>query len=321
MTVRTRRVWRVSSGTLVVVWLFVAVAGLGVPALAVLTWWRSGELLISISLLVLALGAVIYGWRFGLHPRLIATAAGVEVVNPGRRTPIGWAELTVIAPGENGLVLGTEEARTEAWCVQKSKSAARKGRTTRADTIVAELEDLRDSFDPPLEDELTGIQLRRARQADLDLLTSLERAASEAGLTHIFDPKQYTYPTDAVRRRWRRLLRDRRVHIRVLEEYGKPAGLVAWDTRGQLRHLAVSPRYANQGHGSLLLQYATEELMATGTRELFLWVLEDNLKARGFYRSRGWRDTDERAESEFPPHPVELKMVRTNPQAPRRRAA
>jgi hypothetical protein len=61
--------------------------------------------------------------------------------------------------------------------------------------------------------------------------------------------------------------------------------------------------------------------MATGTRDLFLWVLEDNLKARGFYRSRGWRDTDERAESEFPPHPVELKMVRTNPQAPRRRAA
>ena len=78
---------------------------------------------------MLAAGAVIYGWRFGLHPRLIATTAGVEVVNPGRRTDISWDDLTVIAPGENGLVLGTEEARTEAWCVQKSKSGARKGRS------------------------------------------------------------------------------------------------------------------------------------------------------------------------------------------------
>ena len=320
MTVRTRRVWRVSPGVLAAVWTFVAIAGLGVPTLAALAWLQSGELVISIFLVVLAIAAVVYGWRFGLHPRLIASGDGLEVVNPGRRTDIAWDELTVIAPGENGLILGTEVSRTEAWCIQKSRAATRKGKTTRADTIVAELEDLLDRFDPPLEDEQTGILLRRARQSDLDLLTSLERAASEAGLQHIFDPKQHPYPTHDVRRRWRRLLRDRRVHIRVLEEYGKPAGLVAWDSRGQLRHLAVSPQYANQGHGSLLLHFATEELMTTGARELFLWVLEDNLEARGFYRSRGWRDTDERADSEYPPHPAEIKMVRTNPRAPRRRA-
>ena len=310
MTVRTRRVWRVSPGTLAGVWVFVALAGIGVPVLAVLAWLRSGELLISAFLLVLAAGAVVYGWRFGLHPRLVATADGVEVVNPGRRSGIAWEELTVIAPGENGLVLGTELSRTEAWCVQKSKTATRKGRTTRADTIVAELEDLRDRFDPPLEDVQTGIRLRRARQAELELLTSLERTASETDL-----------PADDVRRRWRRLLRDRRAHIRVLEEHGKPVGLVAWDIRGELRHLAVSPRYANQGHGSLLLHYATEELMVTGVRELFLWVLEDNTEARGFYRSRGWRDTEESGESEYPPHPTQIKMVHINPRAPRRRAA
>lgn len=320
MTVRTRRVWRVSAGTLAAVWVFVVVAGLGVPTLAVLAWLRTGELLIPIFLLVLALGAVVYGWRFGVHPRLIATSEGVQVVNPGRRTDLAWDELTVIAPGENGLVLGTEVSRTEAWCVQKSRTATRRGRMTRADAIVAELEELRDRFDPPLEDEQTGIRLRRARQADLDLLTAIERAAGEAGLSHVFDPATHPYPTADVRRRWRRLLRDRRVYIRVLEEYGKPAGLVAWDSRGQLRHLAVSPQYAHQGHGSLLLHYATEELMTTGARELFLWVLEENLVARGFYRTRGWRDTDERSESEYPPHPVELKMVRTNPRAPRRRA-
>jgi hypothetical protein len=105
MTVRPRRVWRVSSGTRAVVWVFVALAGIGVPALAVGAWLRSGELAISIFLLVLAAGAVVYGWRFGLRPRLVASPEGVEVVNPGRRTAIPWDELTLIAPGENGLVL------------------------------------------------------------------------------------------------------------------------------------------------------------------------------------------------------------------------
>lgn len=320
MTVRTRRVWRVSTGTLITVWIFVALAGVGVPALAVIAYLRTGDLLIPLFLAVLAAAAVVYGWRFGLRPRLIARSDGVEVVNPGRRTQLDWDDLTVIAPGENGLVLGTEVSRTEAWCVQKSRSASRKGRVTRADEVVAELENLQDEFDPPLEDEQTGIRLRRARQADLDLLTSIERAASEAALGHIFAPAEHAYPTTEVRRRWRRLLRDRQVQLRVLEEHTDPVGLVAWDSHGQLRHLAVSPHHARRGHGSLLLQYATEELMATGTRELFLWVLEDNLTARGFYRSRGWRDTDERIDSEFEPHPVQLKMVRTNPAAPRRRA-
>ena len=320
MTVRTRRVWRVSATTLAVVWTFVVVAGLGVPVLAILAWLRAGEPLIAVFLVLLGAGAVIYGWRFGLHPRLIASPNGIEVVNPGRPAHLDWPDLTVIAPGENGLILGTEHIRAEAWCVQKSKSALRKGRSTRADAVVAELEQLQDRFDPPLEDEQTGIRIRRARQVDLDLLTSIERAASEAALKHIFDPEQHPYPTDEVRRRWRRLLRDRRTHIRILEEYSKPAGLVVWDSDGQLRQLAVSPQYSHQGHGSLLLQYATEELMFGGTSELSLWVLEDNLSTRGFYRSRGWRDTDERSKSDYPPYPSQIKMVHTNPKAPRRRA-
>ena len=244
----------------------------------------------------------------------------MEVVNPGRRTAIDWDDLTVIAPGENGLVLGTEEQRIEAWCVQKSRTATRKGRSTRADRIVAELEELQDQFDPPLEDEQTGIRIRRARQSDLELLTGLERAASEAGLAHVFDPAEHPYPTEDVRRRWRRLLRDRRVQLRVLEEYEKPVGA---GRLGQPRTAAAPgrlPASAHRGHGSLLLQLATEELMAGGSRELTLWVLEDNLEARGFYRTRGWRDTDERSDSEHPPHPAEIKMVRTNPSAPRRRA-
>ena len=81
MTVRTRRVWRVSTGTLVAVWVFVVVAGLGVPTLAVLAYLRAGDPLISIFLAVLGAAAVVYGWRFGLRPRLIAGPEGCVAVD------------------------------------------------------------------------------------------------------------------------------------------------------------------------------------------------------------------------------------------------
>ena len=84
MTVRTRRVWRVSPTTLTVVWIFVLTAGLGVPVLAVVAWLRADEPFIAVFLVLLGAGAVLYGWRFGLHPRLIASPNGIEVVNPGR---------------------------------------------------------------------------------------------------------------------------------------------------------------------------------------------------------------------------------------------
>jgi len=40
--------------------------------------------------------------------------------------------------------------------------------------------------------------------------------------------------------------------------------------------------------------------------------------ARRFYAERGWTETEETRESEFPPHPSEIRMSRRNPHIPRR---
>ncbi len=325
MAIPPPRVWRAAPATLAVVGLFCVAAGVCIPVLAYLVLLREQSPALPVFLAVLAVFALGYGWRFGLHPSLRADERGVIVTNPGRRVRFGWSEINVLAPGENGLVVGSESDRAEVWCIQKSRWATRRGRRTRADRIVDELCDLQDQYDPPLEDDETGIRIRRARWHEYGLLTRIERSASKAALGHVFPAADYPYPTIAVRRRWRRLLRDRMIQVRVLEQLEAeqlqtPVGLVAFETAGIIRHLAIVPQQFRRGYGSLLLEYATEEIFDSGTSEARLWVLVGNTAARSFYRRRGWTETDERAEAEYPPHPAELMMVRPNPSAPRRRS-
>jgi RimJ/RimL family protein N-acetyltransferase len=314
---RDRRVWRAAPGTLAVVVVFMVVAAVAVPLLAYVTWvdargWVIPALLAGLS--VVALG---YAWRFGLHPRLRADGHGVTVVNPFSVHRFDWDELRVIAPGENGLVLASVDARAEAWCVQKSNLAVRKGRLTRADRITTELFELLEEHDPPLEDEETGLRIRRARPDESRILTRLERAASEEALAHLFPSDRYPYPVTEVTRRWRRLLRDPRVRIAVLEKEGEPVGFVAFDDT-TVRHLGVVPDHVRRGYGTALLEFATTAIFDDGAPRAELWVLEGNEAARGFYRSLGWTETADRRPCEFPPAPVELRAERRNPAAPRR---
>jgi len=223
----------------------------------------------------------------------------------------------VVAPGENGLLIGSEDDAAEAWCVQKSNFASRRGRLTRADRIANELLDVVELHDPPFEDEETGVCIRRARPDESRLLTRLERAASERALAHVFPPEQHPYPVTAVAKRWRHLLGNRLMHAYLLEVHHNAAGYVAFDA-DTVHHLGVVPDHTRRGYGSALLEFACLEIYAGGAREAFCWVLVDNHVARAFYRTLGWIETGERRKSEFPPHPLALQMMQKNPHAPRR---
>lgn len=316
-TDRARRTWRASRAGLVLVGAFAVTAGIVIPVLAYLTYRSEGSPWIPALLLGLTLLALAYAWRFGLHPRLVATDAGVEVVNPLRRTRMDWEDITVVAPGENGLVVATEDATTEAWCVQKSNRDARRGIRTRADRIAHELLDLLDAVDPPLEDAQTGLRIRRARFDEAKLLTALERGASELALAHVFPPDQHPYPLAEVQRRWRRVLRTAQLHTYVLQRHEEPVGYVTFGA-GTIQHLGVLADHHRRGYGSALLEFASLEVFAANAPQASLWVLTANETARAFYRAHGWTDTDDRQIAEFPPRPEELRMVKANPAAPRR---
>lgn len=311
------REWRASPATLVLVTAFCLAAGVVIPILAFRIYRNGSTLWLPALLVLLAVLALLYAWRFGFHPRLRVTDQIVEVVNPFRRYGFEWDDITVIAPGENGLLIGSEDDAVEVWCVQKSNRAARSGRPTRADRIANQLLDVVELHNPPLENEENGVRIRRARPDESRLLARLERAASEEALAHIFPPRQYPYPTSAIIRRWSQLLRDRLIHAYLLEVHESPVGYIAFDG-DTVHHLGIAPNHTRRGYGSALLEFACMEIFAGGTREAFCWVLAENHAARAFYRTLGWIETGGRRNSEYPPYPESLQMMRKNPHPPRR---
>jgi GNAT superfamily N-acetyltransferase len=62
--------------------------------------------------------------------------------------------------------------------------------------------------------------------------------------------------------------------------------------RGELWALYVAPSHWGRGYGYALLRNAEVALAADGRRDLALWVLEGNDRARWFYEDAGWRDDD-----------------------------
>ena len=92
-----------------------------------LVYRREGSPWIPGALALLAVLALLYAWRFGLHPRLVADDDGVHVRNPFSSRSFAWRDIRLVAPGENGLVIGSDDEVAEAWCVQKSNAVDRPG--------------------------------------------------------------------------------------------------------------------------------------------------------------------------------------------------
>ena len=57
---------------------------------------------------------------------------------------------------------------------------------------------------------------------------------------------------------------------------------------GEIISIYFLPEYMNKGHGSKLMQTVSNELQKQGFKEVFLWVLEENDKARRFYERIGF---------------------------------
>jgi GNAT superfamily N-acetyltransferase len=108
--------------------------------------------------------------------------------------------------------------------------------------------------------------------------------------------------------RWARWLRHgyenagRRAEFRVTTDaarqivgvsgFGADRDLPNDADRGELWLLYVAPSHWGLGYGYALLRDAEEALAATGRRNLALWVLEGNDRARRFYERAGWRADD-----------------------------
>ena len=130
MTVPSRRVWRAGLPTLLIVGIFAGVVGIALPVLAYLIYRREQTPWLPVVLLARGADPALR-LALGLHPKIWTRGHVLRIDNPFRRYEFDWDDITLIAPGENGLVVASEDQVAEAWCVQKSTGATRKGRLTR----------------------------------------------------------------------------------------------------------------------------------------------------------------------------------------------
>ena len=62
---------------------------------------------------------------------------------------------------------------------------------------------------------------------------------------------------------------------------------------GEVISIYLLPEYIGKGYGRRLMEAVMEELGKQGFREAFLWVLEENTRARHFYERFGFECTGE----------------------------
>lgn len=58
---------------------------------------------------------------------------------------------------------------------------------------------------------------------------------------------------------------------------------------GEVISIYLLPEYIGLGYGKKLLDFVIEQLKEKGYNEAFLWVLEENEKARNFYEKYGFK--------------------------------
>ncbi len=153
-----------------------------------------------------------------------------------------------------------------------------------------------------------GATLRPAEREDAEAVFQVQRAASLAGLDHIYPPELYPYPDDAVRERWREALDDDSARVVVAEDGGAIVG-VASARAGWIDGLYVVPDAWGTGVAGRLHDEALRLLAADGATTARLWVLEDNGRARRFYERRGWRPDGTERIVPFPPHPLDIGYI------------
>lgn len=66
-----------------------------------------------------------------------------------------------------------------------------------------------------------------------------------------------------------------------------------YDGWGEIISIYLLPEYMGRGFGKALLELAIAELKKLGYYDIFLWVLEQNWKARHFYENAGFSMTDD----------------------------
>lgn len=145
--------------------------------------------------------------------------------------------------------------------------------------------------------------------ADLPELVAVQERGAVLGLSGIFPQAEFPFPREDIVSRWTDELADPTIAAYVATgQGGRIVGFAA--RRGdEILHVGTAP----ETWGSGLAAELHDALVATfppDLRQLRLWVLEGNGRARRYYEKLGWTVSGAESRSPFAPHPRMLEYVR-----------
>jgi RimJ/RimL family protein N-acetyltransferase len=145
--------------------------------------------------------------------------------------------------------------------------------------------------------------LRFADPQDLDALLDVQQAGAARALAHIFPQETYPFPHEQIYARWVAEIAAPDVDAYVIERTGQIQGFAA--TRGdEFLHFGTAVDTWGSGLAVAAHDEVLRRLAAAGLAHARLRAFEDNHRAVRFYEKLGWRRTQARTRTSFPPHPV-----------------
>jgi ribosomal protein S18 acetylase RimI-like enzyme len=139
------------------------------------------------------------------------------------------------------------------------------------------------------------VEIRRARPEDAAAIADVHVRTWQTAYEHVFGAERLATVEPGQRlQQWERTLGNDVMHVWVAEDDDRVVGFVSvgpsrpGDAEGKLYAIYVLPEAWGGGAGARLMQEAVRHLRAAYP-ESFLWVLDDNPRARRFYEREGWR--------------------------------
>ncbi len=107
--------------------------------------------------------------------------------------------------------------------------------------------------------------------------------------------------------RWATSLDREGMHSLVMVDNGRIVGTSCWCSSrwedhpgwGEIVSIYFLPGYMGKGYGTMLLERCVNELRTAGFKNILLWVLEDNHRARRFYEKNGFTAADDFLDDEI----------------------
>lgn len=102
-------------------------------------------------------------------------------------------------------------------------------------------------------------------------------------------------------------LKGRVLTAQLIVESGKPVGCIAYGKSrdkslpdwGEIVSFYLLPEYFGRGYGKKLLETALSDFKESGYQNIYLWVLEENQRARHFYEKYRLQCTEDKCVCEI----------------------